>query len=100
MRSPNIVLVVLACSLLFKEHYFLSKFSVVKRIAKKNMYIENRIGGKAAGASPVGVEADELLRAATLWSGSVLQGESEKKSQLSRKRGIGCRRKDGSIREA
>lgn len=48
----------------------------------------------------MGVEADEFLRAATLWSRSVLQEESEKKSQLSRKRGIGCRRKDGSIREA
>lgn len=52
------------------------------------MYVENRIWGKAARASPVGVAADELLlRAATPWSSSVLQGESEKKSQLSKEKG-------------
>lgn len=52
------------------------------------MHVENRIWGKAPRASPVGVTADELpLRAATPWSSSVLQGESEKKSQLSREKG-------------
>lgn len=52
------------------------------------MYIENRIWGKAARASSVGVAADELLlRAATPWSSSVLQGESEKKSRCQGRRG-------------
>lgn len=100
MRSLSTVLGILALSLLFKEHYLLPKFFIFKRIApiaKRYTYIKNRILGKAAGASPVGVEAEELLRAATLWS-SCPPEEDGKKSQLAQRgAGIGYRRMAGGF---
>ena len=67
-------------------------YNVLASVAKKHMYIENRIWGKSVGTIPVGAEADgHLLGAATPRSSSVFHWERESKGEGN----IGCRRRAG-----